>query len=99
VAHSLVVKALSLTPPEPGTTLIDLKGPWALPVLALLLIGLVWEILRLSRTPASSVRCLSPHAVPTFAAMVLGIATALLIANRLGLAVPRVDCSGDIYRG
>ena len=216
MAHSLVVKALSLTPPEPDATLIDLKSPWALPVLALVLIGLVWEILRLSRTPASSVRwqekmfsgqlrlstaaalmglsngilyvlmgtwaytstlsqqaqhlvgraggprpqlwllfaslllgmvvsawqrgqlrpvwsfhnwhahllggflmgmgaafglggndvlllhgipSLSPHAVPTFAAMVLGIATALLIANRLGLSVPRVDCSGDICRG
>lgn len=215
MAHSLVTEGLSLAPPQPGTTLIDLKGPWVLPVLALLVSGLVWEILRLSRTPALTVRwrermlsgrlrlstaaalmgvsngilyaligtwaytstlsqqaqhllgraaaprlqlwllfvsllsgmvvsawwrgrlrpvwrfdnwhahllggflmgvgaafalggndvllmhgipSLSPHAVPTFAAMVLGIATALLIANKLGLSIPRVDCSGDICR-
>ncbi len=42
---------------------------------------------------------LSPHALPAYAAMVTGIALALLVMRLLGKEVLKVDCSGDVCSG
>ena len=39
---------------------------------------------------------LSPHAVPAFLAMLVGIAAALMSMRALGQDIPRIDCGGDI---
>lgn len=41
---------------------------------------------------------LSPHAVPAFLAMLLGIAGTLIIMRAFGNPIPRIDCGGDICR-
>jgi len=40
----------------------------------------------------------SPHALPAFLAMLAGIAAALVAAPWMGMARPKVACSGDICR-
>ena len=42
---------------------------------------------------------LSPHAVPTLLAMLVGIAISLMALRALGQDIPYVDCSGDICTG
>jgi len=39
---------------------------------------------------------LSPHAAPTFLAMLVGIAISLMCMRALGQDIPRIDCGGDI---
>ncbi len=39
---------------------------------------------------------LSPHAVPAFLAMLVGIAVSLMGMRALGRDIPRIDCGGDI---
>ncbi|MGI9403173.1 MAG: YeeE/YedE thiosulfate transporter family protein, partial [Hyphomicrobium sp.] len=39
---------------------------------------------------------LSPHAVPAFLAMLVGIAVSLMIMHVLGHEIPRINCGGDI---
>jgi uncharacterized membrane protein YedE/YeeE len=39
---------------------------------------------------------LSPHAVPAFLAMLVGIAVTLMGMRALGQDIPRIDCGGDI---
>ena len=39
---------------------------------------------------------LSPHAVPAFLAMLVGIAVSLMGMRALGQDIPRIDCGGDI---
>ncbi len=39
---------------------------------------------------------LSPHAVPAFLAMLVGIAVSLMGMRGLGRETPRIDCGGDI---
>ncbi len=39
---------------------------------------------------------LSPHAVPAFLAMLVGIAVSLMGMRALGRETPRIDCGGDI---
>ena len=39
---------------------------------------------------------LSPHAVPAFLAMLVGIAVSLMSMRALGQNIPRIDCAGDI---
>ena len=41
---------------------------------------------------------LSPHAVPAFLAMLVGIAVSLMTMHVLGQDIPRIDCGGDICR-
>ena len=41
---------------------------------------------------------LSPHAVPAFLAMLVGIAVSLMSMHVLGQDIPRIDCGGDICR-
>lgn len=45
-----------------------------------------------------SLPALSPHAIPTLAAMMPGIAGTLLIVRLMGRNLPEVDCRGDICR-
>ena len=39
---------------------------------------------------------LSPHAAPTFLAMLAGIAVTLMVMRRLGQNIPPIDCSSDL---
>lgn len=41
---------------------------------------------------------LSPHALPVFGAMIIGIAVVLIVGDKLGYPFPRVDCGGDVCR-
>ncbi len=41
---------------------------------------------------------LSPHAVPAFLAMLVGIAVSLMGMRALGRDIPRIDCGGDICK-
>ena len=43
-----------------------------------------------------SIPSLSPHAVPAFLAMLVGIAGSLMGMRALGLGIPRIDCGDDI---
>lgn len=45
-----------------------------------------------------SLPALSPHAIPTLAAMMVGIAGTMLIVRLMGRNLPEVDCRGDICR-
>jgi uncharacterized membrane protein YedE/YeeE len=42
---------------------------------------------------------LSPHALPTFAALIAGVALSLLLMKALTGKLMRIDCSGDVCRG
>jgi hypothetical protein len=51
------------------------------------------DVLILHAIPA-----LSPHALPAYLAMLLGIAAALIVMRRVGAGIDTIDCSGDICR-
>ena len=41
---------------------------------------------------------LSPHALPAYLAMLVGIAITLVVMRLIGASLDTIDCSGDICR-